>query len=1081
MKRERQEMDLKKRKTPKAIIIIAVLTAVFLLGTGGAMAFSAEVGDEYEITDAGKIVYGPGDGGYSNSKTTDLGDGMGERYSYCVQPDRDTPVSGSVTINKVIGNEETEGTWYALRKVVYYSPSYPGYEDNVKDIRGTFYTGDFSKDWGIAHLAMSYLYAGCPEDLDTYIGTKASDLGEVWTGAKKLGDEMLKRGTEWDEPLPLNFEVLISSVGSYQSMAVGHMEQPGTFMIRKRSSLETVSKGNGHYSLKGAEYKIMNERSEQVALAVINSSGKSESIQLPPGDYTVTETKAPSGYALDKTVYPVSITSEGNTTLETKDTPVTAKINLLMKKLPEGFSGDHGEGDATLKGAVYRFSYLDKNGDSVKTWHFVTDEKGKISGSEPSFAKGFKNDELYRNPDGEVVFPLGKYKVEEIEAPKGYIKDKSEMTMEVTEDGTGDVYTGAVITAESHEKIIRGGFEILKDDAQLKDTVPQGNASLKDAAFAVVNRSEAEVCFDGKMIKTGEKVLTVYTDENGKASAEGLPYGTYSVYEEALPEGYLPDETWEQTFKIRKNGETVDLTEKRIDEKVKRAGIQMIKLDGELLRSEAMGGASLEGIKMTVRNLSKNPILVRTELDNKEDRVDWDDAKQLDLLLKNGKVRLAAPGEDVGEITVRWNEEKKAYTAETLDNDLPYGVYGIRETKTNESYQRTDKAEHIIELKEDGKLYSYDNGHEEILSFSDLVYRSDVKATKIGDSTSERFSYVPFKIISVSNGETHVVVTDKNGLLFTGDRRTADEMDESEGSDGERKINPFDDLLNKETVTTADIEKRKDDIRMGVWFGTGEFGNKSEAVSGCGALPFDTYVIEEMSCEGNSGYTLQRFMFTVEEKSLNGLVDLETITNDIPEIETYAESKGEKEDTKITENAVITDTVKYKDLKPGETYLLTGRLMDRKTGEAVKNSKGEIIVSQKEFKPIMSKGKVKVEFAFDARGLEGMDTVVFERLYDASGHIVAVHEDIDDEGQTVSWEKPEKEEPPEEEPPKEEPPEKEPPKKEPPHKEPPAKTPTIKKPPKTGDVSGLDIWAGLFTASAAAWIIVKRNKKGTRL
>ena len=75
---------------------------------------------------------------------------------------------------------------------------------------------------------------------------------------------------------------------------------------------------------------------------------------------------------------------------------------------------------------------------------------------------------------------------------------------------------------------------------------------------------------------------------------------------------------------------------------------------------------------------------------------------------------------------------------------------------------------------------------------------------------------------------------------------------------------------------------------------------------------------------------------------------VETITNDIPEIETYAESKGEKEDTKITENAVITDTVKYKDLKPGETYLLTGRLMDRKTGEAVKNSKGEIIVSQKE-------------------------------------------------------------------------------------------------------------------------------------
>ena len=1058
-------MDLKKRKTPKAIIIIAVLTAVFLLGTGGALAFSAEVGAEYEITDAGKIVYGPGDGGYSNSKTADLGDGMGKRYSYCIQPDRDTPVSGSVTVNKVIGNEETSGKWYAVRKVVYYSPSYPGYEDNVKDIRGAFYTGDFSADWGIAHLAMSYLYAGCPEDLDTYISTKASDLGDVWVRAKKLGNEMLKSGTEWDEPVPLNFEVLISSVGSYQSMAVGHMEQPGTFMIIKRSTLENVSIENGHYSLNGAEYKILNERSEQVAAVLINSSGKSEKIELPPGDYTVIETKAPSGYALDKTVYSMSIVSAGSTTLETKDTPVTAKLDLLMKKIPEGFDSDHGEGDATLKGAVYRFSYLDKNGNAVKTWHFVTDEKGEISGSEPAFAKDFKSDELYRNSDGETVFPIGRYRVEEIEPSLGYIQDKSEMMMEVSEDGIGAVYTEAVVTAESYEKIIRGGFEILKADAQLNDTAPQGNASLKGASFAVVNRSEAEVCIEGKMFKNGEKVMTVYTDENGKASAEGLPYGTYSVYEEAPPEGYMPDETWEQTFKIRKDGEIADLTEKRIDEKVKRSGIQIIKLDGELLRSEAMGGASLEGIKMMVRNLSKNPVLARADLDNKEDQIDWNDTKQLEILLKNGIIRLIAPGEDVGEITVRWNDEKKAYTAETLDDDLPYGEYGIREVKTNDTYQRTDKAEHVIKLKENGKLYSFDNGHEEILSFRNFVYRSDVKATKIGDSTSERFSYVPFKLISVSNGETHVVVTDKNGLLFTGDRRTEDEMEESEVSEGERKINPFDDLLNNETITIADIEKRKEDIRMGVWFGTGEFGNKSEAVGGCGALPYDTYVIEEMSCERNSGYTLQRFMFTVDEKSLNGVVDLETITNDIPEIETYAESKGEKKDIKITENAVITDTVKYRDLNPGETYLLTGKLMDKKTGEAVKDQKGEVVVSQKEFKPIMSKGKAKVEFVFNARGLEGKDTVVFERLYDASGHIVAVHEDINDEGQTVSWKKPEKEAPP---------------KKEPSHEKPPVNTPDVKKPPKTGDTSGLEVWVGLFTASVAAWIIVKGNKKGTR-
>ena len=49
--------------------------------------------------------------------------------------------------------------------------------------------------------------------------------------------------------------------------------------------------------------------------------------------------------------------------------------------------------------------------------------------------------------------------------------------------------------------------------------------------------------------------------------------------------------------------------------------------------------------------------------------------------------------------------------------------------------------------------------------------RCDGQGTKIADSTSERFSFVPFKIISVTNGETHVVVTDKNGFFSTKDRK----------------------------------------------------------------------------------------------------------------------------------------------------------------------------------------------------------------------------------------------------------------------------------------------------------------------
>jgi ferredoxin len=35
-------------------------------------------------------------------------------------------------------------------------------------------------------------------------------------------------------------------------------------------------------------------------------------------------------------------------------------IKLLLTKKPEGYPHDHGEGDATLKGAIYEIRYYDR-------------------------------------------------------------------------------------------------------------------------------------------------------------------------------------------------------------------------------------------------------------------------------------------------------------------------------------------------------------------------------------------------------------------------------------------------------------------------------------------------------------------------------------------------------------------------------------------------------------------------------------------------------------------------------------------------------------------------------------------------
>ena len=46
--------------------------------------------------------------------------------------------------------------------------------------------------------------------------------------------------------------------------------------------------------------------------------------------------------------------------------------------------------------------------------------------------------------------------------------------------------------------------------------------------------------------------------------------------------------------------------------------------------------------------------------------------------------------------------------------------------------------------------------------------------------------------------------------------------------------------------------------------------------------------------------------------------------------------------------------------------------------------------------------KRQVELSFDSSGLGGHRLVVFEKLLDAEGTVLAVHEDIEDEGQSVT-------------------------------------------------------------------------------
>ena len=998
--------------------VMLVLSFLLPLVTQPVSAFSGKKGSTYVVTDGGRITYGSGEGGYSNSRKTDLGDDLGTRYSYCVQPAKASPATGRVTVDKVITDDNDTGKWNALRNVVYYSPSYPGYDKNVKDIKGSYYTGTFTKDWAIAHLALSYIYAGRPSDMATWGGTHASDLGDIWTKAKKLGNALWKADSSKDDAVPDSFKVFVSYMSGVQDMIVGYMESPGKAAMKKAGNNASVTKGNGCYSLEGAEYTVYDSANKAVGKLTVKANGESNTIELPEGKYTAKETKAPKGYALDRAVHKLDVESEKTTTFTAKEEPIMDVIKLLLTKKPADYDHDHGEGDATLAGAVYEFRYYDgqydsvdaaeKSGKATRTWYFVTDAKGAINGQNPKMDEKNKSDALYKNSDGKTAYPLGTYVIREIAPSTGYLLSKDVHVVHIKEDGKDQetVNTYDEKTADS-ETIIRGGVKLAKIDNDLSEAYAQGDATLEGAEFTIYNRSAETVKVGGKEIPKGDPVLVIKTNDQGiaESAADALPYGTYSVKETKPSNGYTLNTEWEKTFEIRENGKIIDLTSDQVREAVERGGVQIIKRDKEIQKSEALGAAKLDNIVFTIRNESGHDVVVRKDFTS-SDKVNWKELKDKKDLLDAGNIKRVATGQDVGTIVTHWNEEKKAYTAETLADDLPYGIYTVRESKTNDSYQRTDKTEHRFTIREDGTLYSYDDNKSDFdLTFDDYVYRSDVQGTKIGDGDSKRFSYVPFKITSMTNGETHVVVTDKNGYFSTKDNRSGDSLEEDEAADTARKQNPFDDLLTKDNIKTADLEKRGAEIRSGVWFGTGEFKTLAAMNGNYGALPYDTYTIEEMACETNKGYTLQKFQFTVNEKSQNGKIDLETITDDIPEIGTEASVDGKNADVKPNSKITLTDTISYTGLTKGKTYTAKGTLMDKATGEAVKDAKGNAITAEKQFTVRASSGKVKVTFTFDGSCMFGKETVVFEKVYDAEGHLAASHEDIEDEGQTVTWEK----------------------------------------------------------------------------
>ena len=122
-----------------------------------------------------------------------------------------------------------------------------------------------------------------------------------------------------------------------------------------------------------------------------------------------------------------------------------------------------------------------------------------------------------------------------------------------------------------------------------------------------------------------------------------------------------------------------------------------------------------------------------------------------------------------------------------------------------------------------------------------------------------------------------------------------------------------------------------------------------------------------------------------------------------PEIHTTATDKASHTHTgAVDEQTTVTDKVEYKNLIVGNTYEVSGVLMNQETGEALLDKSGEKITAKTTFKAEKSDGTVELAFTFDSSLLAGKSVVAFEDIYNDNIK-VAFHTDIKDEGQTVHY------------------------------------------------------------------------------
>ena len=516
-------------------------------------------------------------------------------------------------------------------------------------------------------------------------------------------------------------------------------------------------------------------------------------------------------------------------------------------------------------------------------------------------------------------------------------------------------------------KVVKGYIELQK--ASTCTNVSDNNKlySLAGAEFSIYDAS-------------GKFVQKLTTNEKGETGRSGLlTAGTYTVKETKAPEGYYAADD----FTVKVNAGQV--TKKTVGDKPYNDPLAMLvgKFDGEKTYNGAgnlpQGSATLADAEFTVDYYDT------FDYDN------YDALKKADIEpTRSWTFKTDADGFSYFD-TEHFVSGDAFFYNEQNNICIPRGTIVVRETKAPTGYLKSNAVsfQKIMEGSNTEALKTYN-----LAEVPEQVYRSDFEFTKKAENGSDRLAGVPFKVTSLTTGESHIAVTDENGYFSSASSWNA--------HDGNTNANDW--------ALTADgtIDSSKLNASAGFWFGNntvvGEDGNATtgdalKADNSLGAMPFDTYSVEELRCTANEGYALVNTTVTVSRNGAS--IDFGTLDDPEPEIHTTAYDASDSDHYIGVGTVKVTDKVEYSHLVAGKTYTVTGEVHDAKTGDVLKVN-GKTVTAEKTFTADESHGSVTVDFSFDNYDLAGKTLVVYETLTDAKGAKLAEHKDKDDVSQQVT-------------------------------------------------------------------------------